>query len=132
MLTTIARWEESQFSPVVEWQLWRQLRGAFKINRLIFVPIMPEMFEFHVDQYDTMAYALMQAGKGERVFLESTGAKGMLDIPKGDIVLITGNTGSSNLEHAAVNETYAIKSPQRTHLYPTEAAAIALAIRYGQ
>ena len=131
MLTVIARWENSQMPPVVEWQLWRQLRGAFKINRLIFTPVMPEMADFHVDQFDTMDDALASA-VGERVFLEQTGSKGMLDIPDGDIVLITGNTTTDNLAYANADETYRIKSPQRTKLYPSEAAAVALAIRYGQ
>lgn len=132
MLTTIVRWEESQMPPVVEWQLWRQLRGAFKIDRMMFTPVMLEMADFHIEQYDTMEHALIQASRGERVFLESTGSKGMLDIPDGDIVLITGNTQTSNIKHANADEMYKIKSPQRTHLYPSEAAAIALAIRYGQ
>ena len=130
MITIIARWEESQMPPMVEWQLWRQLRGAFKINRLIFVPVLlPD--NYHVEQFDTMGEAL-DAAVGQRVFLEPTGSKGMFDIPDGDIVLITGDTDSNNLAYAKADETYSIKSPQRTVLYPSEAAAIALAIRYGQ
>ncbi len=131
MITIVARWEQSQMSPTVEWQLWRQLRGAFKINRMIFMPVMSEMADFHVDQFDTMAEALDDV-VGERAFLEPTGYNNMSDLPQGDIVLIFGNTSQHNMEHANVNETYRINSPQRTHLYPTEAAAIALAIRYGQ
>jgi hypothetical protein len=136
MITVIARWEEAQMPPQVEWQLWRQLRGAFKIDRLIFTPVLldndaPETGLYHVEQYDTMAEALAST-MDERVFLEQTGYNPVINIPQTDIVLITGNTEQSNIEYAKVNETYSIASPQRTALYPTEAAAIALAIRYGQ
>ena len=131
MITIVARWEEAQMPPQVEWQLWRQLRGAFKVSRLIFTPIKPEMEEYHLEQYDTMDEALGRT-KGVRVFLEPKGTKGMHDIPKGDIVLITGDTVHDNLSYAKKGETYAIHSPAKTHLYPSEAAAIALAIRYGQ
>jgi hypothetical protein len=116
---------------MVEWQLWRQLRGAFFIDRLIFSPIKSEMEPYHIDQFASMTEAL-EAAVGQRVFLEPTGSKGMFDIPDGDIVLIFGNTTSDNLAYANADETYKIKSPQRTVLYPSEAAAIALAIRYGQ
>jgi len=131
MITIIARWEEAQLPPLIEWQLWRQLRGAFKVSRLIFTPVIPDTEDYHFEQYATMEEALAVA-VGQRVFLESTGSKGMLDIPDGDIVLITGNTNHNNLEYAKADEMYKIKSNARTHLYPTEAAAIALAIRYGQ
>lgn len=131
MITIIAKWETSQMPSQIEWQLWRQLRGAFKITRFIFVPIIEEMAIHHVDQVDTMEEALDMA-KGERVFLEPTGYKGMHELPQGDIVLILGNTETSNMKYAQVNETYKIMTPQRTVLYGTDAAAIALAIRYGQ
>lgn len=131
MITVVARWEQTQMPPEVEWQLWRQLRGAFEIDRLVFVPERPEMKAYHVDQYSTMEEALAST-VGQRVFLEPTGTKGMHDIPEGDIVLITGNTDNDNLQFAKEDETYKIKSPRRTHLYPSEAAAIALAVRYGQ
>lgn len=131
MITVIARWEQSQMLPQYEYQLWRQLRGAFEVKRLIFVGIAPGMEDYHLEQYATMEEAL-DVTEGDRVFLEPTGYKGMTDIPQGDIILITGNTDKSNIEFANVNETYKIASPQQTVLYPTEAAAIALAIRYGQ
>ena len=120
---------------VVEYQLWRQLKNAFLVDRIIFVPVTTSMDDpqnnFHLEQYATIEEAL-EASVGQRVFLEPTGTKGMSDIPEGDIVLITGCTTATNLAFAQADETYQIKSPQRTALYPHEAAAIALAIRYGQ
>jgi len=131
MITIIARWEDQQLLPEYEYQLWRQLRGAFQVQRLIFVPVTAGMEAYQLEQYATMEEALAVA-VGERIFLEPTGTKGMGDIPAGDIVLITGNTDTNNLAHAQASETYKIKSVASTHLYPSEAAAIALAIRHGQ
>jgi hypothetical protein len=118
--------------PAVEYQLWRQIRGAFRVDRIIFTPVAPGMEAYHLEQYATMDEALEAAGDGDRVFLEPSGSKGMHDIPQGDIILITGNTRQSNMEYADPDETYRIKTGARTHLYPSEAAAIALAIRHGQ
>lgn len=132
MITIVTRWENSQMPEQVEWQLWRQLRGAFKINRIIFVPHVPEMDMHRIEQYDTMEEALASC-TGERVFLEPKGTKRMRDIPEGDIVMVFGDTPSDNLAYAQQGETYRIDAPSvRTHLYGVNAAAIALAIRYGQ
>ncbi len=115
--------------------MWRQLKGAFAPEpadmRLIFVPKLHPSES--VEQYDNMTTALLKAGEGERVFLEPTGYNTVMDIPPaGDIVLITGNTEHSNMEHARVSETYMIATPNSADMYPTNAAAIALAVRYGQ
>jgi len=131
LITIIARWEQAQMPPINEYQLWRQVKGAFRVQRMVFVPITPGMGDFHLEQYATMEEALA-ACSGERVFLEPKGTKGMADIPQGDIVLITGDTDHSNMEHAQADETYKVKTDMPTKLYGCEAAAIALAIRYGQ
>lgn len=134
MITVVARWEDQQMPPELEHRMWRQLKGAFTTEpaemRLIFTP---KLHESHgVEQYDTMDEALAAAGDGDRVFLEHTGYKSMGDIPQGDIVLILGNTKYSNMEYANVDETYRIHTPSAAVLYGHDAAAIALAIRYGQ
>lgn len=108
--------------------MWRQLRGAFRIKRLVFTPVFPELP--WVEQYETMEEALASC-QGQRVFLEPEGQKPVSEIPAGDIVLILGNTPMSNVAHAEPEETYKINS-EPGHLYGTNAAAIALAIRYGQ
>ena len=117
--------------PETEWQLWRQLRGAFKVKRFVFVPRVPEMDNYSFDQFDSMEEAL-ESCKGERVFLEPTGYQPVLAIPTDDIVLILGNSAMSNMEHAKLDEHYKIFSDANTHLYGSNAAAIALALRYGQ
>jgi hypothetical protein len=134
MITIVARWETTQMSPEVEWQMWRQLRGAFKVKRFVFVPCIPEMDNYSFDQFDTMEEALASC-EGERVFLEPGGYKTMHQIPQGDIVMVFGNSAKGNFDHALVNETYQIFTEGGTahnHLYGSNAAAIALAIRYGQ
>ena len=110
--------------PEVEAKLWRQLKGAFRINKLISVP----------GDFDTMRQALDSA-VGDRVFLEPSGAWRLQDIPTGDIVLVVGNTAEGNLAYADDDETYRIAtegSTDHNHLYGSNAAAIALAVRFGQ
>ena len=115
----------------LEWRMWRQLRGAFKIDRFVFMPIVDEMCNTGLDQYKTVEEAL-ESCEGHRVFLEPTGVKTLAELPMGDIVLILSNTSLNNLKYAKPEETYRIQTPFRTHLYGTNAAAIALAFREGQ
>jgi len=118
--------------PEIEWQLWRQLKGAFDIHQFNMVPIIPDLDRGNqLRQYDTIEEAL-ESAEGARVFLEPTGGKSVSDIPSGDIVLILGDTFSNNLALAGEGETYRIETGGRTVLYGTNAAAIALAIRTGQ
>lgn len=119
--------------PTLEWRMWRQLRGAYEIDRFVFVPVLEQMEGYSFMQYDTMKEALASLSEfTSRVFLEPTGYKGMHDLPHGDVALILGNTEFHNMDHAQVNETYAIKSPGGADMYGLNAAAIALAYEYGQ
>lgn len=136
-VTVIARWESSQMSADLEWRMWRQLRGAFHIDRFIFVPTNHKMEGYTFDQADTIEEALaVLPGDCHRVFLEPSGYNSLYDMPKtGHIALILGNTSMDNMAHAQVNETYAIKTEggiAHNHLYGINAAAIALAFEYGQ
>ncbi len=115
--------------PALEWQMWRQLRGAFKIDRLVFTPVQPELNVG--SQYDTMEEALASC-QGIRIFLEPTGGNDLSAIPYGDIVLVLGNTGEDNLKQSQPHERFQIATPGDTCLYGINAAAIALAYRYGQ
>lgn len=124
MVTVIYRPETDQIPAEVERKIWRQLKGAFRINKLVTVP----------GDFDTMDEAL-NAFQGERVFLEPSGYRSVYEIPQGDIILVVGNTNHSNVEYARVNEMYRIATEggiDHNHLYGSDAAAIALAIRYGQ
>jgi len=136
MITIVSRWESTQLSPMQEWQLWRQMRGAFGITRFKFVPVMEEMNSTDIDQYETMEEALASLPEDTaRCFLEPSGYNPISKMPQGDIALILGNTPQDNMSHANVNETYIIYtagSTEHNHLYAPNAAAIALALRYGQ
>jgi hypothetical protein len=135
MITVVTRWETTQMEPMLEWRMWRQMRDAFRITRFIFTPIMPEMNNIDIEQYETMEEALAAAeGVGEFIFLEPTGTKTVDEIPKegdGNIVLILGNTPHHNLALANEDQTYRIETHGRYgHLYGINAAAIALAMRF--
>lgn len=124
MITVIYRPESTQIPPEVEAKIWRQLKGAFRINKLIRVP----------GDFDTMEEALATT-TGDRAFLEPSGLKSVVDLPQDDIVLVVGNTAEDNVQYAAAKETYRIETEgtiDHNHLYGSDAAAIALAIRYGQ
>lgn len=122
--------------PELEWRMWRQLRGAFGINEFIFTPVVERMKGLTIRQADSMEEALaVLPSTTQRCFLEPTGYNPVSNLPDGDIALILGNTPKHNMEHAKVNETYHIATPagsHKAHLYGTNAAAIALAVRWGQ
>jgi hypothetical protein len=132
MITVVARWEPDPQIADVELRFWGQLK-AFGIDRMIFVPVKDEYSNRGIDQYDTIQDAL-DTVTGNRVFLESTGYKGMTDLPPRDedVVFILGCSPTSNACHAQVDEMYRIHEPAVTDMYPTCAAAIALAFWYGQ
>jgi len=120
-------------SPMKEWIMWRQLKGAFGIDRFIFTPVQPYMEKISsLEQYESMELALEAAGDGERVFLEPSGYKALYDLPKDDIILILSCAGRNNMHHAHVGETYKIFTPQATDLFGINAASIAFAFWYGQ
>lgn len=127
MITVIARWDSAQIEPSLEYKMYRQLKGAFRIDRLIFVPVMPDVDK---EQYDSVDSALA-ACSGQRVFLEPTGQKAVRDIPEGDVIIVVGNTQMHNLRIAQPEETYRIATPTTTDIYGVNAVAIALAVRHG-
>ena len=131
MITIVTCWETLQMDPELEWRMWRQLKGAFDIDRFVFAPCQESMMTVNIDQYDDMQEAL-DSCQGSRVFLEVSGEKNLSEIPSGDIVLVLGNTQGSNIAYAQPGETYKIATPSPTDMYGLNAAAIALAYHYGQ
>lgn len=134
MITICARWEELNLCPVDEWRVWRQLRGAFKINDFKFVPIKEKLARVRLEQYETMEEALAQAeGQGTFVFLEPNGDATLDDIAGiEDIVLILGSSSGGNKHLVGDHLSVRINTPGRTDMYAFDAAAIALAHRHGQ
>jgi DNA phosphorothioation-dependent restriction protein DptG len=120
MIEIITRWEDTQMPRDVDRQIWRQLKGAFQVNKLTFVETEDEMGE------------AIRAAVGKRVFLEPRGHRPVSEIPQDDIILILGNSAMNNMAFASKNETYRIDVvSQPTHLYGCCAAAIALEKYYG-
>ena len=140
MITIVCLWDSVQLDNQMEWRMWRQLQGAFfpvpaDVN-FVFAPINPALGTVNFQQFDTVAEALSYAASvnpsASRVFLEPSGTKSLSEIPTGDIIIVLGNTGISNAGRALSTELYKIESPGSTDLYGINAAAIALAVRYGQ
>lgn len=125
MITICTRWESSQMSAEQEWRMWRQLKGAFHIQRFVFTPIVQEMTSCPLEQFATMEEAIASC-QGELVFLEPKGEKRLSDIPKvDDLTLVLSNTQLSN-ETLSNGNSYRINTPGKTDLYGINAAAIAL------
>lgn len=138
MITVVTLWEKSQMDPAIEWRMWRQLKGAYQIDRVFAVPVIPSMEGYEsLTQFMSLTDALRALDEDTvRCFLEPSGYNSLYDLPQeGDLALILGNTEHSNMQDAYLNETYHIKTASgsnKAHLYGINAAAIALAIRYGQ
>ena len=133
MITIVARWEYSQMPAELEWRMWRQLK-AFGIKRFIFTPVSDELSAVSIEQYPTMKEALSHVTEGNRVFLESTGQNSMNDLPprNEDVVFILGSTTRNNVKFMQPEESFRIAEPMVSDMYPTSAAAIALAFWHGQ
>lgn len=133
MITVCAYWDSVQMDAELEWRIWRQIRGAFAVDRFVFVPIVPEMLTVSIDQYDTMEEALATC-KGKHCFLEQGGSDRLFDIPMdGDVTIIVGNTEWDNKSSVKAGDLQIeIMSVNPTDLYGFNAAAIALAVRVGQ
>lgn len=120
MITIIARYESTQMPREVDRQMWRQLKGAMGVQRLVMV-----------DTEEDIKRAIDFA-HGQLVFLEPTGMHTVDEIPRGDIVLVLGNTAMNNLAYARREETFRVECvSQPTHLYGICAAAIALEKYHG-
>jgi len=131
MLTICTHWEDQQMPPELEWRMWRQIKGAFGVNRFVLAPHLLDTGG--ADQYPTIEEGLATC-TGKRVFLEPEGTDSLETI-KGlqDMTLILGWTFGSN-KHLVQPGDLCIKiaSPNPTDLYGMNAAAIALAYWYGQ
>lgn len=99
-------------------RIWRQLRGAFGVQQLIFV-----------DNDEQLLEAIAKFPKESLVWLEPKGEKSIKELPDGDITLVLGNTQRGNMEFADPSQTYRIDTPFPTDFYGVNAAAIALAFK---
>ena len=65
----------------LEWSMWRQLGGAFGIDKFIFTPEVSSVTSSKVIQTSSMDEALTFA-TGELIFLEPWAEKNLADLPK--------------------------------------------------
>ena len=130
-INILARWDATNVDCVTEWRMYRQLRGAFALDKFIFTPIESAHSGVAIEQYDTFEDALA-AAPGVRVFLEPGGADTFADIPADqDVTFIVGNTENSNAAFIEVGDlSVSIASVNPTDLYGVNAVAIALAITH--
>lgn len=126
-VTVVGMWEHGWLDQKVELFMFRQLRGAYKYDRLVMVPNLYNGGATAVDQYDTIEEALATC-KGRKVFLEPTGESRMTDIPLDeDIVIIMGNAFDGNKRRASADDLIVrIDSPGQTDMFAVNAAAIVL------
>jgi len=112
--------------------MWRQIKGAYGIDRFCVAPAIQEMAGVGaIDHYDSMAEALATT-TGVKVFLEPGGTDSLADIPDGDVVLIFGNTETGNSGLIQPGDlSVQIPSANPVDLYGINAAAIVLAYLHG-
>src|SRR6056297_2519991 len=103
-ITVVGMWEKGWLDPSVEHMMLRQLRGAYKFDRLIMIPKLLEgVSKRSCEQYDTIEEALENV-EGTKVFLEPNGEHRLSDIPGEDIVYIMGNASRSNERYVTEND----------------------------
>ncbi len=133
----IMRMEGGWLDSNVEAFMVKQLKHAFDVGRVIFIPMNDKATAIKgrtsVEVMDSMEEAL-ESSVGNRVFLEPTGYNNMSNMPdrSENVVFITGSATAHNLDHAELSETYRIHTPKATDMFGMNAAAIALAYWYGQ
>lgn len=127
MITVVGRWETGWLEPKVEAFMFRQLKNAYKFDRLVMVPRLLEGHIKSVDQFDTMEEAL-QTTTGTKVFLEPKGHSPFSAVLlHDDLVFILGNANEGNARRAKSGDLVVrIDTPGQTDMFAVNAAAIAL------
>lgn len=119
-------WEKDWLDPKVELFMFRQLKGAFKYDRLVMVPKLLSGYKAAVEQYDSIEEAI-DSTSGIRVYLEPTGTSKLTDIPNDDVVYILGCAGRSNKNLVHENDLFVrIDTPGTTDMFAVNAISIAL------
>ena len=126
MINIISRWEKYQMDAALEWSMWRQLGGAFGIDKFIFTPEVLSVTSSKVIQTSSMDEALTFA-TGELIFLEPWAEKNLADLPQlSNYTLILSDTSQSNAKFCTAENSYRICTPNKTDMFGINAASIAL------
>lgn len=135
-ITIIARWDYTWSDPRDEAFLFRQLCTAFDVHKLMFVgPYQQDIpVEAQIEQYPHLDNAL-EIAQGVPCYLEPDGERTLQALPKDeDVVYIFGNRQVNNRRHSTPGQRYRFLMPHPEHrgMFAVTAAAIVLAVRYGQ
>lgn len=139
-ITIVSKWDTGQLPNEYEWNLWRQIKGAFAAQpadiQFCFCPVSedPALTGVSFQQYNTMEECLSNVS-GKKVFFESGGSDTISSIPTDqDVVLIFGNTPSDNLSYIGDDDLHITLAHNNTgsYMYSANAAAVVLACMHGQ
>lgn len=110
----------------LEWSMWRQLGGAFNVDKFVFTPEIPSVTSSKVIQAASMKEALNFA-TGELVFLEPWAEKDLAELPQlNNYTLVLSDTSQSNAKFCTPENSYRICTPNKTDMFGVNAASIAL------
>ena len=126
MITLIGSWEDGWLDNRVELFMWKQLKAAFSVDRIVMVGVSDNP-RICIDMYETVEEAI-DSSEGSVVLLE----------PRGDVLLsefmhpasavyVFGDAMNNNLKQDGVKVR--IDTPTMTDMFAVNAAAIVLADR---
>ena len=124
MVTIIGYWEKDWLDPKVEFFMMKQLKSAYKVDRVIMIPkLLSERTS--LDQYDTLEEAL-DTVDGELIYMEHT-ADSLLQNFKHpeNAVYVFGKVGVSH-KHREDGVKIRIDTPGESCLFAANALAITL------
>jgi len=135
MIELLVLWEDGWLPPDTEAFMWRQLRHAYDVDRIIAVPqsLSPTL---SVDQYDSMEAALA-AVESTRVYLQpSATVEGinLLDYTHPEqACYIFGRSAENNLRFMREEDhVVTIYTPNPVDIFAVNAAAIVLQDRWNK
>ena len=125
MITVCFAWDVAQVDPLLEWRVWRQLRGAFAVDRLVAFPISDEIeaAQINVEQYATAQEAL-DTCQGTKVVLDPAGDP-YVELPAGDLTIVVGST-LQDLSDCTGDCRVMLPTSSPVDLYGFNAAAVML------
>jgi len=127
MITLVGCWEKDWLAPKVELFMWRQLKAAYHVDRLIMIPRLLGK-RTSVDEFETMEQALEDC-TGTLVLMEPTGTVTLQEFSHPtDAVYIFGKAGINNCRFEG--EKVRIDTPSQVDMFAINAASIVLADRY--
>lgn len=124
MITIIGYWEKDWLDPKIEFFMMKQLKHAYKVDRMIMIPKLLSD-RTSLDQYDTLEEAL-DTVDGDLVYLEHTSDSLLQDFKHPEnAVYIFGKVGVGHMNREG-GVKIRIDTPGKSCLFATNALAITL------